>query len=596
MSDFNSRLAALGPELQALYHTLYHTLPEEERSRSYEQLLTSLRTMAGERPDALQAQDEKREAEPGWYRRRELLGMCLYVGPYAGTLQGVSQRLPYLEECGVNCLHLMPLLDTFDGESDGGYAVADFRKVKPGLGTMDDLEALTSACRERGMLCCMDFVMNHTARAHEWARRAAAGEKEYQDRYFFYDDRTIPDAFEQTVPQVFPTTAPGSFTWCEEAGKYVMTSFYPYQWDLNYGNPEVLRLMAENMLFLANRGVDIIRIDAVPYIWKELGTSCRNLPQVHLIVRMFRLITELVCPGVILLGEVVMAPEKLAPYFGTPEKPECHMLYNATAMCTLWHTAATQDARLLRHQLQTLAALPKEQLFLNYLRCHDDIGWGLDYPFLRRFGMEETPHKAFLNAWFCGELPGSAGRGERYNDDPTLGDARLCGTAASLTGIQAALNSGDSEALETAIRLDLMLHAFVLGQSGLPILYAGDEIAQLNDEAYRCDPLKADDSRYLHRGAFSTEAAERRHDPQSVEGRIFRGLQVLLALRRAHPAFGIEAEITVPDTEDDAILIMERRTPDDAVTLIYNFSRENRSVAFGGKTHELPPCGYVWLT
>nr|MCR5162132.1 amylosucrase [Lachnospiraceae bacterium] len=393
--EFARRLESRETELNTLYLSLY-----PDRKQALSELLQTLRERYESRNDELKRRDRSRETDPDWYKGNDLLGMCLYVDQFAGTLRGVKEKLGYLSECGVNYLHLMPFLDMVDGRSDGGYAVASFRKVKPQLGTMEDLVELTDDCHAQGISVCMDFVMNHTSEEHIWAKKARAGDPEYQNYYFFYSDRRIPDEYEKHVPQVFPTTAPGNFTYLEDIRKYVLTSFYPYQWDLNYANPAVFNAMADNMLFLANKGIDVIRVDAVPYIWKELGTDCRNLPQVHSIVRLMRLICEIVCPSVLLLGEVVMAPEKLAPYFGPVDRAECHMLYNATTMCTTWHTVATRDTRLLRRQTDTVAALPKEYVFLNYLRCHDDIGWGLDYPFLQRFGMEEVPHKAYLNAFF----------------------------------------------------------------------------------------------------------------------------------------------------------------------------------------------------
>ena len=374
-SIFDQRLARHYDELKWLYCELYRD------EAAFSDFVEMLRRSWEERKKPLRDQDRKREADPDWYRRRDLLGMMLYVNAFAGDLNGVKEKLGYLRECGVNYLHLMPLLESPKGRSDGGYAVSDFRKVQPSLGTMEDLESLADACRRRGMSLCLDFVMNHTSEDHAWAKRARAGEAEYRDRYFFYDSWDIPREFEKTVPQVFPTTAPGSFTELPD-GSVVMTNFYPYQWDLNYANPAVFRDMTENLLYLANRGIDVIRLDAIPYIWKELGTGCRNLPQVHTLSRMLRMVTEIACPGVLLLGEVVMEPVKVAPYFGTTEKPECHMLYNVTTMAATWHTLATGDASLLKRQMEAVCALPKDFLFLNYLRCHDDIGWGLDYPWL----------------------------------------------------------------------------------------------------------------------------------------------------------------------------------------------------------------------
>ena len=479
---------------------------------------------------ALRKLDAQREKNPHWYQDQKMLGMQIYTQCFGGTLNGVKSHLDYIQQSGANYLHLMPLLESPREKSDGGYAVSDFRKVQPELGTMEDLSSLAEECHQRDMVVCIDFVMNHTSDEHDWAKRAKAGEESYQQRYFFYDNWDIPNLYEQTVPQVFPTTAPGSFSWCPEAGKVVMTSFYPFQWDLNYANPTVLNDMTENMLFLCNQGIDVIRLDAVPYIWKELGTSCRNLPQVHALVRLMNLAAAIVCPGTLLLGEVVMEPDKVVPYFGTADSPECHMLYNVTTMCTTWHTVATQDTRLLRRQMDTVFSLPSQYTFLNYLRCHDDIGWGLDYDYLRQFGVEEVSHKKFLSDYFQGKCFGSESKGELYNDDPRLGDARQCGTTASLCGME----SGS----EQSLKLNIMLHAFLLTQSGLPILYSGDELGQLNDYSYHDDPIKREDSRYLHRGNFDWAAAEK-----CSTNPLYTALLRLEAIRKERTVFHADADV-----------------------------------------------------
>lgn len=412
--------------------------------------------------------------------------------------------------------------------------------------------------------------MNHTSEEHEWAKRARAGEKEYQDRYFFFDTYDVPALYEKTCPQVFPTTAPGNFTWLDDLHKHVMTTFYPYQWDLNYRNPVVFNEMVYNMLYLANQGVDIVRLDAVPYIWKQLGTNCRNLPQVHTIVRMMRMICEIVCPGVLLLGEVVMAPEKVVPYFGTLEKPECHILYNVTTMASTWHTVATKDVSLLRRQLDILGSLPKEYIFQNYLRCHDDIGWGLDYDFLKNFSIDEVSHKKFLNDFFTGKYPDTFGRGELYNDDPRLGDARLCGTTASLCGIEKYGFEGNVAGVDRSVRYDITLHAFMLSQSGIPVIYSGDEIGQVNDYSYKDDPDKAVDSRYLHRGEFNWSLAPNRNIADTVQGKLFHALDHLEHIRSSHSVFDTTADLRTIDTWDSSILQsyakMQRRNSSESIT------------------------------
>ena len=571
--EFRARFERHEEELRWLFMELYHG-----DEQAYDYFVDMLRRMYDSRSEELRAIDRARQDDPDWYKGNNLVGMLMYVDCFAGTLQGVREKLDYIQDCGVNYLHLMPLLESPVGRSDGGYAVSDFRKVQPSLGTMEDLAALASDCHRRGVAVCLDFVMNHTSEDHEWARRARAGQKEYQDRYFFYDDWSVPREFEKTVPQVFPTTAPGNFSWCPEANKVVMTTFYPYQWDLNYANPVVFNDMTENMLYLCNRGVDIIRLDAVPYIWKQLGTNCRNLPQVHTLVRMMRMVCEIVCPGTLLLGEVVMEPSKVVPYFGSVEKPECHLLYNVTTMASTWHTVATRDVRLLQHQLGQVFHLPKEYTFLNYLRCHDDIGWGLDYPYLWRFGVDEVSHKRYLNDYLTGNWYGSPARGELYNNDPRIGDARLCGTTASLCGVESALESGDGWQIDWSLRLDIMLHAYMFTLSGIPVLYSGDEIAQLNDYSYHDDPNKAPDSRFLHRGAMDWEAAEKRRDPESVQGKIFTALTGLEKLRREHRVFDAGADVWLLLTGDDSVLGIGRYNKGEKLAALFNFADSDRVV------------------
>lgn len=565
--EFERRMSRHYDELKWLYCELY-----EGQQAAFDDLCRNLKNMYKCRKDELKALDRKRESNPKWYKKNDILGMMMYVDAFAGNLDGVREKLDYIQECNVNYLHLMPLLESPEGRSDGGYAVSDFRKVQPELGTMEDLENLADECRHRGISVCLDFVMNHTSEDHEWAKRARAGEKEYMDRYYFYDNYDIPAQYERTVPQVFPTTAPGNFTWLEDLQKFVMTTFYPYQWDLNYQNTTVMNEMIYNMLNLTNKGVDIIRIDAVPYIWKQLGTNCRNLPQVHSIVRMMRMICEIVCPGVLLLGEVVMEPEKVVPYFGTVEKPECHMLYNVTTMATTWHTVATHDARLLRQQMDIVNRLPKDYVFLNYLRCHDDIGWGLDYGWLRQFGIDEVAHKRYLSDFFTGKFPGSFGRGELYNDDPSSGDARQCGTTASLCGVEKAAYEKDEEALKKAVRFDLTLHAYMLTQAGIPVIYSGDEIGQENDYTYHEDPKKWEDSRYIHRGKFQWDKAELRNQEETVQYEIFQGLRKMEEIRLNHEVFAADATVWTVDTWDDAILGLVKTKGDEKLVALFNFS------------------------
>ena len=565
--EFRNRYECREAELRSLYEQLY---PGQKEGFAY--LTQRMYQNYVERPVPLRKIDRKREKDPGWYKGNDILGMMMYTDAFAGTLQGVKEKLDYIKSCGVNYLHMMPLLESPKGRDDGGYAVADFRKVKPELGTIEDLKELTSLCHEQGISCCLDFVMNHTSEDHAWAKAAKAGDPQARSRYFFYDNWDIPNQYEETTPQVFPTTAPGNFTWLPDCNQVVMTTFYPYQWDLNYANCMVFNDMVDNMLFLTNCGIDVIRLDAVPYIWKELGTKSRNLPQVHTLVRMMRLVSEIVCPGVLLLGEVVMEPAKVLPYFGSVDRPECHMLYNVTTMASTWNTIATKDVSLLRRQMDQVCALPKEYVFLNYLRCHDDIGWGLDYDWLKQFGIEEVPHKKYLNDVLTGRGYDSDARGELYNDDPRLGDARLCGTTASLCGLETALYENNPDKVKRAVACDLMLHAYLLIQSGIPVLYSGDEVGQLNDYSYKENPDKCADSRDLHRGKFQWEKLKKTDKNYRVSMEIFHTLRKMEEIREQHPVFNGKADVWTFDTGYSHVLGIGRYLDGEEIRAYFNFS------------------------
>lgn len=566
-SVFGERLAEHYDELKWLYMELY----DDEAAFDY--FVKMLKRSYGERKQTLKDVDARRAGNPHIHHSNRMMGMMLYTENFAGDLRGVKDRLEYFKECGVKYIHLMPLLDTPEqGRSDGGYAVSDFRKVRPDLGTMEDLEALTAACHRRGVRVCLDFVMNHTSEDHPWAKAARDGDPSAQARYFFYDNWDIPAQYEKTMPDVFPETAPGNFTYLTDINRIVMTTFYPFQWDLNYANPMVFNDMTDNLLYLANRGVDIIRLDAVPYIWKQLGTTCRNLPQVHSLTRMMNIACRIVCPSVLLLGEVVMEPSKVVPYFGTQDKPECDMLYNVTTMATIWHTLATRDVRLLRHQLGQIADLPANCIFQNYLRCHDDIGWGLDYDYLGWFGVKEAEHKKYLNDWFTGRWGISPSRGELYNDSEKFRDARLCGTTASLCGVESAMYEGNEAALDLAVAADVMLHACMLTLRGIPVLYSGDEVGMLNDYTYHDDPGRWSDSRNIHRGKFDWEQAEDRHDLSTPAGRIFHEIRHLVMIRKNNDIFHSDARLYPVDTGDDRVLGMVREYNGKRMLGLFNFS------------------------
>ena len=562
---FAERLEAREAELESLFRMLYGDAPEfgefeDAMAEAYE-----------DRPEDLKELDKSREQTPGWYKRGDMFGMTMYTDLFAGSLRKLANRIDYLKEQDLTYLHLMPLLKMPHPNNDGGYAIEDFDTVDPLIGSNKDLAALTRKLRGAGISLCLDFVMNHTASTHRWAKAAEAGDPEYQDYYFCYDDRTVPDEYDAVVPQVFPNTAPGNFTWNEKMDKWVMTQFYPFQWDLNYRNPKVFVAMMRSVLGLANLGVEIFRIDAVPYIWKELGTDCRNLPQVHTIVRMMRIMLEVVCPAVVLKGEVVMAPKELAAYFGTPEHPECHMLYNVSIMVNLWSALASGDVRLLKTQIDKLNALPENCWFVNYLRCHDDIGWGLDEDVEESLGIDPLKHKEFLYHFYEGAVPGSWSMGELYNYDEASRDARSCGTTASLCGVEKAVITHDRPAYEKALRRDLLMHRAMAFLRGFPMLNCGDEIGQLNGWEYKEDPDRVEDSRNLHRSPFDWRKAAKRGTEGTLQRRLWEGMAELRDMRD-DPCFAPDAWVTTWDAHDDRVLAVVRRSGDRTLLGLFNFA------------------------
>ena len=525
------------------------------------------------RPGELKALDGMREADPGWYLSNRMLGAVCYVDLFAGDLAGLCERLPYLSELGVTCLHLMPLFDMPEGDNDGGYAVSSYRRVAADLGTMEELRNLATELRHRGISLVLDFVFNHTSDQHDWAERAQDGDPQYQAYYRMYPDRSMPDAFEASMPEVFTEDHPGAFTYNQALKKWVWTTFHTYQWDLNYENPVVFNRMVEEMLFLANQGVEILRLDAVAFLWKRLGTNCQNLPEAHLLIQAFNAVGAIAAPAMALLSEAIVHPDEVRRYVGVEE---CPLSYNPQLMALLWESLATRDVRVLKGAMQHRFTIPPACAWVNYVRCHDDIGWAFSDDEVVAAGFEPDAHRRFLTDFYTGRFEGSFARGAPFQEDPVLAQARISGTCASLCGVELALEQDDATALELAVRRILLIHGVAMTMSGIPLIYLGDEIAMLNDHAYEHWPDKAGDSRWLHRARFDWERAELRHDPSTVPGRVYHGLMRLVRLRnQTHALHGSTLEIA--DTGSRHVFGFVRSHGESAVFVLANFTeREQR--------------------
>ena len=522
---------------------------------------------ATERPEDLRRLDRRREIDPVWFQRARMQGYVCYVDRFCGTLARLPDHLDYLAELGTTYLHLMPLLRPREGENDGGYAVQDYRAVDPRLGTMADLEGVARALHERDMSLCVDLVLNHTAREHAWAQGWLAGDPAYAGFYTAFPDREMPDAYDATIPEVFPDRAPGSFSWvpeaCGGAGGWVWTTFWPYQWDLDYRNPAVTLAMLGEITWLANRGIDVFRMDAVPFMWKRLGTTCQNQPEGHLLLQLLHALTRLAAPGVIFKAEAIVAPDDLVPYLGGHERyrPECELAYHNQLMVLLWSSLATGDARLARSALGRMRPIPPTTSWVTYVRGHDDIGWAVTDEDAGAVGAEGFGHRRFLNDFYSGRFPMSFARGALFQENEATGDARISGSTASLCGIERALESGDEAALEAGIRRLLLLYSVAYAFGGIPLLYMGDELALRNDRGYLADPERAPDNRWMHRPPMDWTAAGRRHDPATLEGRVFEGLRRMGEVRRSLVALRGGTGSELLDLGSDAVLAWRRRHP-----------------------------------
>ncbi len=539
---FTTRLNANFPDLFKLLLHLYGG--HYDFFYQLESILATATRMWLDRPADLKALDVEREANPQWFQSQHMMGGVCYVDLFAGGLQGIREKIPYFKGLGLTYLHLMPLFLAPEGNSDGGYAVSSYQQVDPRLGTMEQLSQLATELRHNGISLVLDFVFNHTSDEHGWAKRAVAGNSEYAEYYYIFPDRAMPDAYERTLREIFPGHRPGSFTYRPDIGKWVWTTFNSFQWDLNYSNPEVFNSMAEQMLFLANQGAEILRLDALAFIWKQMGTSCENLPEAHMLIQAFNAIACIAAPSLLFKSEAIVHPDEVIKYIGANE---CQLSYNPLLMALLWESLATRDVRLLQLSMRERFKIGHGCAWVNYVRSHDDIGWTFDDSVAAHLNIDGFGHRQFLNAFYTGRFPGSFARGLPFQENPRTGDARISGTTASLAGLEKATHGEDPDEIELARRRILLLYSIALSVGGIPLLYLGDEIGTLNDYSYRDDPTKSEDSRWVHRPTTDWKRIERAAEGNDPESHIFKSFLHLIKLRKSCPALaGGEIEVFAP--------------------------------------------------
>ncbi len=574
-TEFVARLNKHFPVLFGLYAGIYSN--HYDFFFHLEDLLLSLARAKFARSADLRQLDKRRETNPLWFQSNKMLGGICYVDLFGNDLEGIRSKIPYFKELGLTYLHLMPLFKTPAGENDGGYAVSSYREVHPPLGTMEQLASLAGELRAAGISLVVDLVFNHTSDEHLWAERAKAGDEVFLDFYRIFPDRQIPDAFERHLREIFPDEHPGAFTFLPDLlkdGGWVWTTFHSYQWDLNYANPAVFNRMAEEMLFLANQGVEVIRLDAVAFIWKELGTNCENLPGAHQLIQAFNSVARIVAPSLLFKSEAIVHPDEVIKYIAPNE---CQLSYNPLLMALLWNSLATRKVRLLSQALATRFNIHAQAAWVNYVRVHDDIGWTFSDEDARLLGVNGYDHRQFLNEFYRGRFPGSFARGLPFQENPKTGDCRISGTCASLAGLEKAIRESTEDEIELSIRRILLIHGLILTVGGIPLIYLGDEIGTLNDYSYRDDPAHYRDSRWVHRPRADREKYARRNDPYSIEGRVYQGLQELIVLRKEQDSLSGH-ELEVIPTENEHVLGFMRIHGSNRAVVFANFSEHPQSI------------------
>ena len=564
-----------------LYDGLAAVYPAES---TMEKIVDVIAGIFAARSQELRNRDQARILSPDWFQSPDAVGYVAYADLFAGDLNGIRKKISYLEDLGITYLHLMPLLTPRPSPNDGGYAVMDYRTVRKDLGSMKDLSQLSAELHQSGISLTLDLVLNHVAKEHEWAEKAKAGDKKYRNYFYAYDDRVIPDQFEKTLPEIFPTFAPGNFTFNDEMKAWVWTTFNDYQWDVNWSNPDVFLEYVDIIGYLANQGTDCVRLDAIAFIWKRLGTDSQNQPEVHAITQALRAAAHISTPSLIFKAEAIVGPKDVVHYLGQGEHAGkvSDIAYHNSLMVQIWSALASRDGRLMAHALSKIAPVPTTSGWATYLRCHDDIGWAIDDADASELGINPYAHRGFLAEFYANEFEGSFARGVHFQSNPTTGDRRTSGSAASLIGIQAAIENKDAPALQTAIDRLKCAYAMVFGFGGLPLLYMGDELGMVNDMSFLKNPSKAEDNRWIHRPEMDWSLAKSAEKGKGVEGQVDKAIRSLITARKSLASLHAATSTEVFATNNPSVIIFRRRHASGNLVQVYNLSENIQRVSMHG--------------
>jgi len=301
-------------------------------------------------------------------------------------------------------------------------------------------------------------------------------------------------------------------------------------------------------------------MDAVAFMWKQMNTDCENLPEVHKLLRAFNSLCRIAAPSVLFKSEAIVHPDFVVQYI---DRYECQLSYNPLQMALTWEALATRDTSMLSQAIERRHNIARGCAWVNYVRSHDDIGWTFSDEDALELGKNGGNHRKFLNAFFVNRHPGSFARGVPFQDNPRTGDCRISGTTASLAGLE----SGEQGALERV----LLAYSIAMSTGGIPLIYLGDEVGQLNDYTYINDPAKMDDSRWVNRPPYPADRYSQRHDPDTIPGQLYAGMQHLIKLRKATEEFAGGRAVGF-HTGNPAVLGYQRPGPSSTVLCLVNFS------------------------
>lgn len=496
------------------------------------------------------------ELESDWYK--DAIVYALYVNLFNEDFIGLTEKLDYIQNLGVNCLWLLPILDS--PMRDAGFDIKKYDRIRPELlgltneSNKEEQEAVFGSFLEeahsRGIRVIFDIAINHSSDQHPWFLEAQKSkDNPYRDYYIWSKDTLLY----KDARLLFKGIEDSNWESNGDEWNY-FHRFFSFQPDLNYKNPDVLLAMSRNLLYWQEMGVDGFRADAIPYLWKEEGTNCENLPKTHIIVKFFRAILDYVKPDTLLLAEACQKPNEVVKYMGDGD--ECHAAYHFPLMPMMFKAIAMENGSPIKQTLSpdVTPEIPENSQWLSFLRVHDELSLELVY-------VTEEDRK-FIHDNYCHQPEWDFRVGE---------------------GISARL----SELMQRDERKIALAYSLMLTLTGTPVVYYGDEFGKWNDEKYYAEQIKLtgkDDTRFLVRGRIDWEKLqENLNDEENFHSKVFELISNMLNTRKDEKVFGrgetdfIRIE-TVEGKQTEKVLAYTRKYKEEELLLINNLSSQPTNI------------------